>query len=504
MSQDFGSLQQRLKKQSVDLTMETKLLAEGVITLLDGKLAQSTIELKESLVTLESELKRFHEVVDHPEIIFATTGTTSSGKSTLVNLLCGAFIMPEAVGEMSAGVVEIEHGEQTSVEIFQTQGASWNIGRYENLSDDELQGLLTRVMHTYNDRREDPNVPECPRVKVTYPTRLGREISSFGLPPNTNFSLKILDLPGLKHVSDSQNAEVINSYCKRAMSFVTYNAAETDAHKQESLLKQVVGQVKEIGGTPARMMFILNRFDVYEQDSNPEESKARAFNTTQSKIREVLSRELPEYRAEAQAITPVKLATKPALLIERGEFKEIERFYGYIVDGDVMDELPRKVEKWSEKDQRVFADAVLKGCYVREFRELLQEHVYQHLPQILFPSPLAELKEKGLEHLLYKTDQQIQTIMETAKGDHQKSIHDLEVLEQSMQRNYTEFATIYHSITQLNPTDIPVTFTETFSLVEELGNRLTPLAKFTDITEMVINTIVDAVIDILVDGAVLF
>ena len=38
-----------------------------------------------------------------PTLTIVTTGTTSSGKSTLVNLLCGAEIIPVAVQEMSAG-----------------------------------------------------------------------------------------------------------------------------------------------------------------------------------------------------------------------------------------------------------------------------------------------------------------------------------------------------------------------------------------------------------------
>jgi len=62
-------------------------------------------KLDEALSTLVEELR-------NPTLTLATTGTTSSGKSTLVNLLCGAEIVPVAVSEMSAGAVTIEYSNE--------------------------------------------------------------------------------------------------------------------------------------------------------------------------------------------------------------------------------------------------------------------------------------------------------------------------------------------------------------------------------------------------------
>ena len=54
-------------------------------------------------------LQRFENAAQRPEVVIATTGTTSSGKSTLANLLIGEMLLPKAVQEMSAGVVTIRH-----------------------------------------------------------------------------------------------------------------------------------------------------------------------------------------------------------------------------------------------------------------------------------------------------------------------------------------------------------------------------------------------------------
>ena len=440
---DFAQLQSALRDHSTKLTKDIKTLNADVLSLSKLKKGQRA-DANRLINTLEYELKRFKEVVDTPEIIFATTGTTSSGKSTLVNLLCGAFIMPEAVGEMSAGVVEIKHGDEVKVEVLPTKGSSWFTGTRTGLSDEDLQALLSKVMHAYNDRREESEEPECPRIKVTYPTRLGNNLERFGFPQRINFSLTILDLPGLKSVGDTQNASVINEYCARAMSFVTYNAAETDAHKQEFLLKQVVDQVKRIGGSPARMLFVLNRFDVYEADSDPEASKERAFQYTQKKIREVLARELPEHAEVAQQITPQRLATKPALLLQTGAFKEIERHFGYLVDEDVLEELPRKVERWDDDDKAAFAQSVLKGCYVDEFEETLKKHIQQHLPEILFPPRLRRLQAQGFYPPLQEAAQHIEATLMRLEGSYDDAKTKIRKTKSALEGLYKEFRSRYH------------------------------------------------------------
>jgi tRNA U34 5-carboxymethylaminomethyl modifying GTPase MnmE/TrmE len=62
-------------------------------------------EIEELSNNLNNALDRLLDELNNPTLILATTGTTSSGKSTLVNFLCGADILPVAVSEMSAGTV---------------------------------------------------------------------------------------------------------------------------------------------------------------------------------------------------------------------------------------------------------------------------------------------------------------------------------------------------------------------------------------------------------------
>ncbi|NES73852.1 MAG: GTPase, partial [Okeania sp. SIO2D1] len=100
---------------------------------------------------LEKALENLLGELRNPTLTIATTGTTSSGKSTLVNLLCGAEIVPMAVSEMSAGVVTIEYSDQISLAIHETPGATWECGEWQGISEEEISERLYQVMISYID-----------------------------------------------------------------------------------------------------------------------------------------------------------------------------------------------------------------------------------------------------------------------------------------------------------------------------------------------------------------
>ena len=221
-------------------------------------------ELQELSDKLEAAIAHLVDELRNPTLTLATTGTTSSGKSTLVNLLCGAEIVPVAVSEMSAGAVTIEYSEQKSLIIHETPGALWECGEWKSISDEQIYQRLYQAMISYIDNREKQHDLACPQSTIFYPFRLIKE-SKLELPRGVR--VKIMDLPGLAYVGDGGNANVIKQ-CREALCLVTYNSAETDREKVRSLLQEVVQQVKDLGGSPARMLFVLNRIDVFRADKN--------------------------------------------------------------------------------------------------------------------------------------------------------------------------------------------------------------------------------------------
>ncbi|MEG4351149.1 dynamin family protein [Microcoleus sp. LAD1_D3] len=348
-------------------------------------------EIQKLSSKLDEALSTLVEALRNPTLTLATTGTTSSGKSTLVNLLCGAEIVPVAVSEMSAGAVTIEYSKEKSLIIHETPGALWECGEWRGIREEKIYQRLYQVMISYIENREkQPNLA-CPQSTIFYPFRLVKE-SKLELPQGTR--VKILDLPGLAYVGDQGNADVIKQ-CREALCIVTYNSAETDAHKVKSLLQEVVQQVKDLGGSPARMLFTLNRIDVFRADKNWPETENRFVEKARRDIKNELTEQLQEYTEDIEKLQVVKLSTWPALLallIQNNDdiysaeaCKKADNNFNGLIDEDILEVLPRNVQKWSRHDRNRVAEALWQKSYAEEFQQNLRGHITQHFPQLVIP-----------------------------------------------------------------------------------------------------------------------
>ncbi|MFN6199185.1 MAG: dynamin family protein [Aphanizomenon sp.] len=345
-------------------------------------------EIQELSNNLEKALNQLIYELQNPTLTLATTGTTSSGKSTLVNLLCGAEIVPVAVSEMSAGAVTIEYSKEKSLIIHETPGALWECGEWRGISDDKIYQRLYQAMISYIENREtQPNLA-CPQSTITYPFRLLKE-SQLQLPKGTR--VRILDLPGLAYVGDQGNANVIKQ-CREALCIVTYNSAETDSQKVKSLLQEVVQQVKDLGGSPARMLFALNRIDVFRADRSWPESENRFVEKAIRDIKNELTEQLKEYTEDIENLKVVKLSTWPALLslqipnyiYSADACKKADNHFNGLIE-DILEDLPRNTQKWNSHDKNRVAEALWQKSYAEEFQENLREHINKHFPQLVIP-----------------------------------------------------------------------------------------------------------------------
>jgi len=348
-------------------------------------------ELQELSEKLDSALDVLIKELHNPTLTLATTGTTSSGKSTLVNFLCGAEIVPVAVSEMSAGAVTIEYAEEKSLVIHETPGAIWECGEWHHVSENEIYYRLDRAMLDYIDNRKQNQDLGCPQVTIRYPFRMLKE-GWFDLPKGT--IVKVLDLPGLAHVNDEGNAAVIRQ-CRQALCIVTYNSAETDENKTRTLLQEVVQQVKELGGSPARMLFVLNRIDVFRADRNWPHSEERFVNKTIESIKHELTDYLREYTDEIERLQVVKLSSWPALLaidiqsadseLSTNACEKADKHFNMLIDDQILDDLPRRADRWSQHDRTRVTEELRKNSYSEEFQEHLKQHIRQHFPQLVIP-----------------------------------------------------------------------------------------------------------------------
>jgi hypothetical protein len=332
-----------------------------------------------------------------PVLTLATAGTTSGGKSTLVNMLCGRELMPVAVGEMSAGVVTIHHiqnDQDRCLKVLQTRGAMWECGEWPQPSDAEICERLTEAMNTYNAIREHADAPQAPQFELFYPTRFGAELPKLGIPSGCRF--RILDLPGLRFVGDEGNTKILK-VARDALCFFAYNSLETDPGKQQHLLEQLVQQVKEIGGAPERMMFVLNKIDVFREppQSWPQDEEQFVATATQQIIA-TITQTLEEYQTHADQLKIVKLSSKPALLaqllndadpaLRLRAAGDIENWYRFLIAKDTWRQLPPFSEEWEEQHCAEVADKIWRASYGEEFEQVFRRTYLSALPGISDPT----------------------------------------------------------------------------------------------------------------------
>lgn len=224
-------------------------------------------EVKEQLEHFQAAYEGAIARLETPKLSIATIGTTSSGKSTLVNALIGRRIAPIERGEMSGGVLRLRHGDTRELHIAETNGAVWDTGTWNDLEDEEIYDRIRdRVMRPYNSERREKDL-HAPEVAVTLPILPVADPSLLGLPDGIEFEL--IDLPGLKSVQDHDNLKVIQSYVSQAFSVVTLDYGQVDEQHRKQLLDELKRVVEYLNGRTDSMVFVLNRVDMHGSDDLP-------------------------------------------------------------------------------------------------------------------------------------------------------------------------------------------------------------------------------------------
>jgi hypothetical protein len=340
---------------------------------------------------------------------------------------------------MSAGAVTIEYSKEKSLIIKETPGALWECGEWRGISDDKIYQRLYQAMISYIENREtQPNLA-CPQSIITYPFRLLKE-SQLQLPKATR--VRILDLPGLAYVGDQGNANVIKQ-CREALCIVTYNSAETDSQKVKSLLQEVVQQVKDLGGSPARMLFALNRIDVFRADRSWPESENRFVEKAIRDIKNELTEQLKEYTEDIENLKVVKLSTWPALLslqiknqddiYSADACKKADNHFNGLIE-DILEDLPRNTQRWNRHEKNRVAQALWKKSYAEEFHHNLREHINKHFPQLVILQIIERFNEDAGNAITEWSTQTTTAILNSSEEQYQQECENISQIRLSIER----------------------------------------------------------------------
>ena len=268
-----------------------KQLGNGV-----ADLAQNHADILDSsdIQNALSEFRRAYEEstarLTNPNFTIATIGTTSSGKSTIVNALIGRKIAPIEAGEMSGGILTIEHSKEFKLLIEETEGSQWLTGEWKGISEKEIYARIRNgVMFPYHQARQKQELI-APQVTAYVPILPAEDASLLGLPEG--IGIEFIDLPGLKSIQDRDNLKVIQQQVHKAFSLVALDYLQVDDRHRQRLLEELKKVVEYLQGRTDSMIFILNRVDQRGQDDI---TIAERIEQLQLEIQETLNLErLPD------------------------------------------------------------------------------------------------------------------------------------------------------------------------------------------------------------------
>ncbi|MFH1117770.1 MAG: dynamin family protein [Pseudomonadota bacterium] len=232
-------------------------------------------EIESSIGRLRTELGEAKQRLQSPTFSIATIGTTSSGKSTLVNAMIGRRLAPIEADEMSAGILTFIHSERSKLVVEETANACWECGEWPDIEDEEIYKKLRAkqkldgfdgIMTLYHGAENKSEVVP-PRIRVEGPLLPVVWHELIGLPGGVG--LEVVDLPGLKNIQNRATLKLIQDRVLRSFSVVVLDYSQTDDGKRKDLLVELKRVVEELRGRTDTMMFVLNRVDLQTAEDTP-------------------------------------------------------------------------------------------------------------------------------------------------------------------------------------------------------------------------------------------
>jgi len=344
--------------------------------------------LKGELVQIDADvavgLRELNEVLKHPELVLAVVGTAKAGKSTFFNFLAGSKILPSSVEVKTGGVTIIKNSPEKRLQINGEEKPVEN--------DAAILAAINAVMTDYQESRRKESLPP-PQVELDYPLSVVSMDAPDGLAVPDFASVRFFDLPGLEGMQDDTNGTIIKEQCRNALSCLIYNAEESDEQKKKKLLTEVVGQIKEMGCSPARVVFIFNRIDAYRRDDSwTLDYEVKKVNELKSDIQKELKDSFPEYQSAIEDLQVVPFSSEPALLSKQilqeegweNAAEKVNNFYGYLVK-DVLDDLPRRTNNWNLAQRKKISEALFANSHAATLIQFLREHIKRRLPELVIP-----------------------------------------------------------------------------------------------------------------------
>ncbi len=187
----------------------------------------------------ESRITAAQERLGRATMNLLIVGEFSRGKSTFINALVGAPVLPSKVNPTTATINTIVPGAERSMQIW------YHDGRVEtaDLPQTQVNKFLEQIVTVANS-----DAPKIKQVQLTLPG------------PMEKWSCTIVDTPGVNELDDARE-EVTYHYLQRADACIVLLDAQPPLSESE---RRFIGD-KVLGSDVNRLIYVINRMDEVEK-----------------------------------------------------------------------------------------------------------------------------------------------------------------------------------------------------------------------------------------------
>ena len=235
--------------------VETQPIEESLRALLDiADSAGRNVGLRGKLIGLKDKLSegRLH---------LAVLGQMKRGKSSFINALLGAEVLPTGVLPVTATITEIRYGPAPQATIVYARG-----GLKENVALDTLAEYITEAGNPGNTR-------QVASVDIAYPS------------PFLESGIVLIDTPGIGSTL-AHNTQTTESYLEKVDAGIVVLSVDPPITEAESLF------LRSIKNDIPKLFFLLNKIDIASADEI-------------NKISDFLRSELERLQIESPEIFPL-------------------------------------------------------------------------------------------------------------------------------------------------------------------------------------------------------
>lgn len=303
--------------------------------------------------------------LDEERFVVAVLGEFKRGKSTFINALVGAELLPMGAVPLTSVVTSVVGGANPRAEVAYRDGTRTEID--------------PRDLFRYVTEKHNPgNVLGVDQVVVEHPVA--------GL----SEGVELVDTPGVGSIH-GHNTETTRSFLSRVDVAIFVTSAEQPVSEAERAF------LKEVRSEAERMFFVLNKVDLLDPDD-----AAEVLEFTRRVLTEAVGRQVEVYPISARKALQAKTSKDGRLLEESGLALFERDFRDYLT---------------AEKDLTLLASvaASAQAAATDEINALLVEEQSLRLPVDELNRRLAALEEVHAAAVRSRRDLDALLAMETAQ-----------------------------------------------------------------------------------------